>query len=701
MPAELIRVNLSRVRQSRRRRTTASPLLAWSCPGVNRPLWPARAAGLVALLALALGAALPAAVAQSGDVTQVPLWDGETVDPTSGALLNRFGGNPVQGIHATVSSTTSVVRSGAGAFRVDTNQPIPPGGFDFIGIALTGFGPTSSYVDTRDLTPFAALDLWLRNETGSAFTLALEVKDYRDSNLHRARRSYLVSSVAVWTLVHAPLDLGSGWVVDGDPDLSRAKVVALVIQADQGQTVGGSVYLDDVTLVEPGGPVDPMTAPIEELEERIAHRQLAGLWGARDRTTGLVPSISSYADVCATNALAALVKLMPGAISRGWVARSDADQWLTTVVATLGTLMDSAMYLPPRYVDRVTLEPAWTDEESSVDAAFLYLALYQYRSDPGVDPSLRAAVDQLLDRFDFSVFATPGGWSMAYHESTGQFAGPYDGYSGEPWLISLAAHLSSTHHVGVETLYHSATLRVRDFLVDPARAHLVHASDEFRAPFLQWLLPLFVDVSDRGPDSYPDATLACNPFDNAVLYQLEVDARRALLGRALLLQPDAGDDGTGGFYRQFSCYNDFGHPDLFMPWSAALIFPADPEAAAAALRNHLAHGLHGPLGLSDSVDWLTGAPTRAASPAATTSGTSPWQPWRSASTCTRTTTPSPSSPRSRPCSTGCSPSSATRSRPGTPAHGRAWCRDHVSPPKARTHASRARAPLDNHTYPRP
>jgi len=112
----------------------------------------------------ALSFSSPSALAQS-DLSVVPLWDGETQDP-SGRILNRFGGNQVDGIHATVSHTTAVVRTGTGAFRVDTNQVIPRGGFDFVGIALTGFGPSSQYVDTRDLSLFGEVAFWLRNETG-------------------------------------------------------------------------------------------------------------------------------------------------------------------------------------------------------------------------------------------------------------------------------------------------------------------------------------------------------------------------------------------------------------------------------------------------------------------------------------------------------------------------------------------------------
>jgi hypothetical protein len=137
---------------------------------------------------------------------------------------------------------------------------------------------------------------------------------------------------------------------------------------------------------------------------------------------------------------------------------------------------------------------------------------------------------------------------------------------------------------------------------------VVHSSPEFRAPFLQWLFSLFVDVTDRGIDSYPDITLATNPYANAVRYQVEVHACLDLLNRPLLLQPDAGDDGTGAFYRQFSCYNDFGLPELFMPWSSSFGFLAEPAAAEAALRHIFEHRLHGPLGPSDAAKWNTGDP---------------------------------------------------------------------------------------------
>ena len=58
----------------------------------------------------------------------------------------------------------------------------------------------------------------------------------------------------------------------------------------------------------------------------------------------------------------------------------------------------------------------------------------------------------LQNRFDFAAFSdttAPNlGWKLAYNTSSNSFtSGTYDGYSGEPWLISLAAHLSDAFHV--------------------------------------------------------------------------------------------------------------------------------------------------------------------------------------------------------------------------------------------------------------
>ena len=111
----------------------------------------------------------------------------------------------------------------------------------------------------------------------------------------------------------------------------------------------------------------------------------------------------------------------------------------------------------------------------------------------------------------------------------------------------------------------------------------------------------------RGPDRYPDDSLAVNPWQNFVCYEQQVMARLAELGRPYFVEPDAGDDGTLRNYQQFSLYNDFGQRDLFMPWSAAFPLLAGADGAETAMRFLLRHKLHGPLGLADSALWATGA----------------------------------------------------------------------------------------------
>ena len=73
------------------------------------------------------------------------------------------------------------------------------------------------------------------------------------------------------------------------------------------------------------------------------------------------------------------------------------------------------------------------------------------------------------------------------------------------------------------------------------------------------------------------------------------------------MQPDAGDDGSLSYYRQYSVYDDCGRADLFMPWSAALVLMANVDHADAALRFLLEHRMFDTFGLVDSAKWRTGA----------------------------------------------------------------------------------------------
>lgn len=569
----------------------------------------ARTAGAFLLgvwIVLAPGSTGPAS-GQTTDVKQVPLWDGETSATPDGDLINRFGGPVVHlgDTKTTVRHVTDVVHTGCGAYRADLAGTVKD--FAFFQLALSGFGPTKQYVMSRDLGRFDSLCFWLKNGTGVSFTLKLEIKDYRDTNDHVMVRRYSIPSHSSWMRLCAALPPGSGWQVTGAPDLQRAWLIGFVFEAQPKLPLQGAVHFDDVVLVEPGTALDAKTASLSALVQHLAHRQFDGLWGSRSRTHGLVPLNSAYADVAALNSTAAVVKLLPVACEHQWITPAQANEYLTVLLTTLNTLMDRSKYLPPRYADWVTLQPNFMQEESPIDAAFLALALYQYEFLPATPASLRTKIKQFLTRLDFRAFGSTKGWRLAYRADPPGFTeGTYDGYSGEIWTISLAAHLMPAHQVDIKTYYHSGILRTPAYLTEASLAHVVHTDPRFRAPFLQWLFPLFVDLEDYGADSYPVKALATNPLRNAILYQKDMDHHLTALGRSLFLQPEAGDDGSGAHYEQYSCYNSSGAPDLFMPWSAAFTLRAEPDCAAASLRNSLSNGLHGPYGLSDSVHWQTG-----------------------------------------------------------------------------------------------
>ncbi len=279
------------------------------------------------------------------------------------------------------------------------------------------------------------------------------------------------------------------------------------------------------------------------------------------------------------------------------------------LVGSLNTNLDATDHVPSRFLDPVTAAPiaAANWAESSVDSAFLALALHHYKSQPTTSQTLFAGIDAVQNRFDHSAFRLANGWSQTYSPVDGFSSNVYQGYTNESKVISLAAELSTANHVPLEELWNVDILRTRDFLVNADDAHIVHSNASFRVPFEQALLNLFVDTSDRGVDNYPDRQLATNPWENYVRYEREVAAKLVQLGRDYLFQPDAGQGGPPANYKQYSLYDDFGQSDLFMPWSVALALLANPEEAEGALRFLLAtEVLQGPLGIADSARWTTG-----------------------------------------------------------------------------------------------
>jgi hypothetical protein len=554
----------------------------------------------LACLTLAMASRLPAA-----DLSVVSLFDGERDE-----LVNNWGGAWSTGNMRDVRLESRWVHSGRWALSCELG-PTRAGEMRYTQCLASGFGRTAGHRQVRDLARFQSMAFAMLNRTGAPLRGTLQIKDYRDSLAHRAVYRFAVPAATEWTTVDVSLKLdGAGWKVEGQPDLTQ------VVTIDFGFTPAadlksGCVCLDDLTLTEQGGPLDVASSPLEQLVERLAQRQWEGLWAARSRSSGLIPNNSYQSSDAGLNTTSALLWMLPAAVDHRWVSREQADDYVRLLAQTFQGLLDRSAHLPPRNVDWVSLQPSLLPEESSVDAAFLALALHQYQSCGATSADLRQTIEKVQERLDFAAFARPTGWRMAYRYATrsrpaGFVEGTYDGYTNEANIISLAAHLAGRERVPIETYWNSNTHRLRTHLAGLERSPVVHAEKEFRAPFAQALLNLFVDVRQRGIDIYPDHGLATNPWQNFVLYEQAVMARLEMLGRSGLVQPDAGDDGTLSNYQQFSLYEDFGQNDLFMPWSAAFPLLADAPGAEAALRFLLQHGLHGPLGLADAAHWTTG-----------------------------------------------------------------------------------------------
>ena len=402
--------------------------------------------------------------ATAGDLSTIPLIDGERA-----GNLNYWGGPFGNGNISSIFKQSAIVHSGQNAYQVNLGS-ISSGGFGFFQTFSSGFGPSTAYRQTRNLEHFNSLGGYVRNDTGTDFTLKLELKDYRDSGSHQAFRRFEVPADGNWTNILAPLDLGAGgWTVVGSPDLSRTFAVSFIVEATHGP-VGGSVYLDDVQLSEPGS-LDIQTAPISDIVDQLAHRQFDGLWSARSRTHGLIPNTSHDANTSAMNTTAGVLWMLPSAVRHGWVTQADADAYAGQLASTLGANLDQTTYLPSRFADLSTASPRTNAEESSIDAAFVALALHHYKSQPAASAALRQAIDDVQNRFQFDAFSSGGRFRMAYFPDRGITPSSYDGYTNEGKVISLAAAVSDDHQVPIEDNWNADTFRSRAHLVNPADAH--------------------------------------------------------------------------------------------------------------------------------------------------------------------------------------------------------------------------------------
>ncbi len=534
-----------------------------------------------------------------GDLSLVSVLDGERQ-----SLLNNWGGELNQATVAALELDTNIVHSGQASYRADLGT-LNPGEFKFFQTFSSKRTSNESIRQTRDLTRYDGLEAQIYNDTGSPFNLKLEIKDYRNDLGHQAFVNYAIPATTGWTKIDASLDLlQPEWNTIGSPDLSRSYVTSFVI-TPSGGTVSGNIYVDEFKLSEPGGPVDIASAPLEQLVERLARRQFQGLFDSRNRNSSLIYNSKNEVDRAAMNTTGGTLWMLPKAVERGWVSQAEADGYATQLVSTLNANLDQTSYLPTRFLDPSNGDlPGGDNEESSIDASFLALALHRYKSAPGTSVALGTAMDLVQNRFNLDAFTNSAGFQLAYLPATGFSGNTYNGYTNEGKVISLAAELSTSHHVPLEQHWNADTNRARAFLVDPTNAHLVHSSSNFRAPFEQALLNLFVETANLGVDNFPNRTLATNPWHNYLRYEQEVSDKLELLGRDHFFQPDAASGAPFSSYQQYSLYNDFGQPDLFMPWSTSLALLAGAEGAESALRALLdVDGIAGPLGLADSVRW--------------------------------------------------------------------------------------------------
>jgi hypothetical protein len=539
----------------------------------------------------------------AGDLSIVPFFDGERSDS-----LNLWGGPFGVASGASFSKQSTVVHSGTSAYQLNVGS-IGSGDFRFFQAFSSALPSNASYRQDRDLTQYQALQGYIRNDTGAPFTLTVELKDYRDSISNRAQLNINIPAGGTWTPITAPLNLSSGWTVTGTPDLTRTFAVSFLVNATSGP-VTGSVYFDDVQLVENGPSLDAATAPLHDVVEKVARRQFMALWAARNKTSGLIPNSSDNVSIGALNTTTGVLWNLPVAIRHGWVTQAEADAYVGQLVTTVNNNRNQTTYLPTRFLDLLTGAPVTNREESSIDAAFFALALHNYKSQPATPVGLSGSIDALENRFAFSAFTTSGAFRQAYFKPTGQF-GPYtySGYTNENKVIALAAAVSTAHNVPLASMWNGDSGRVLTSMVTPENYLVYSFGTDYRAPFVQALLNLFVDTSQRGADNYATRFYARNPWENFVRYETDVAAKLNQLGRSNFMQPDAGQGAAG--YQPYNLYNNFGQPNLFMPWSVAEVLMSGAPGAEDALRflldNGLVTGLDGPQGLADSAQWITGA----------------------------------------------------------------------------------------------
>lgn len=544
----------------------------------------------------------------AADLREFPFCNGECANSPDRKLVTNIGTPFVHlgdtGCKVVKTNDLAEVHSGKGAFEISVNTADQH--YAFFMLAVHGFYGNenpSPYWQSRDLSRVSSIEFWFDNRTGTEFTLKLELKDYRDSNEHTLFQRVNVPAAIGWRKYQVTI---SQMEQNGNPDLHRIRFLAYVIEELAGQQVDGTLYFDDMTFRELGGSIDVSTASDAVLSNVLARRMIVALWGSRDREHGLVPRNSAFANHSAINSTGGLIALLPVAVERKWLARSNTDAYVDQVCDTLKTLMLDRRYVPSRYVDSRTLEAVGVPadngvggdfEESPVDAAILALALVKYRVWlSNRNPTLVDKINSTLNQFDFKAFFDPaGGFRFGFMIDVEKFkVGFYDSYSTEVYLLALTAQVAGSRRVSIKNSWNAGVHRVR--LGPGANWFLVAESSEFRSPFMQYLLDLFVRTSERSADNFPDPSLRQNPWKNAQKYQRFVTGKLAARDRGL--QPDAGED----YRMEYKSYSFWRGPTgLHMPWSAAFVHVADKPAGLAAFRTSLISGHHSLFGFSESV----------------------------------------------------------------------------------------------------
>ncbi len=519
----------------------------------------------------------------------IPLVNGEVASTPDGAMVSNFGTPFVQLEGTTLRKITNPTRSGSGAFEatVDTR-----------GAGHTGFGVSShgfyvggaTYYQTRDYSSIESITFFWDNQTGTPYRIKVQLRDGRDDGNHQLQQWIAITAQPGYR--QYAFTIGRMQRI-GSPDLKKTRNFFFVIEPTENQVVG-TIRIDDVVAKERGSRVTPATATAAVLDEVMLRRSMLQLINGLDSQTGLAYLNTSFADVLAINSTAMTLAILPVAVQRGYITRTQMETIAARVCITLSQI--SWNYVPPRYLESRTLAPHFKIEESPLDAAILALSLYKVKAYIGSrNPSVTAQINAQLARFNFGAFFVAGqGFHLAYLPGNQSFdPGIYRDASTEIYLLALAAHLVGPNRIPIEQSWNTGVNRVK--LGSGTGAYIVSPNLEFRSPFMLWLAPALVDFSDRGLDNFPVTELRSNPSLNAIAYQKAVVS---LLGNRSL-QPDAGIDLTGQYWSASAWH---GPSDLAHPWSGAgFVGLADSVAGLRAKRETLIAEDHSIVGYPECI----------------------------------------------------------------------------------------------------